>query len=100
MKHRLLLSAFVLLLSGCVRFHAKLQDTSVTLEGEERTITTELSGMAWFSSAQSLSKIKATSTDKTQSFGVDGMNQTGPSNTVATINALRGLVESVGLLAR
>jgi hypothetical protein len=81
----------VLLLTGCVRFQVIQTDESP----DERVITTKISGVAWFSSAQSISQIKALQTDKTQSFGVGTLGQHGATNTVAALEALARIAEAV-----
>ncbi len=48
-------------LAGCARFSV----TQIDESPNERTITTRISGTAFFSSAQTVSKIKAVQTDKT-----------------------------------
>lgn len=88
MKLTLLLVAVAL--TGCTRFAVHQVDDS----NGERVITTDFKATAWFSSSQSLTKLKALMTDKTQSFGVDASQQQGPTNIVATIEALTKLIES------
>jgi len=88
MKTTLLLA--VLACAGCTRFAVHQVDNS----GGERVITTDFKATAWFSSSQNLTKLKALMTDKTQSFGVDASQQRGPTNTVATIEALTKLLEA------
>jgi hypothetical protein len=88
MKYTLLL--VTLLLPGCTNFTVKQADIS-----PERTILNEIKGTAWFSSAQTISKLKATQTDKTQSFGTEGIGQQGATN---TIEGLRLGVEFLKLL--
>jgi len=79
---RLLLLA--LLLPGCTSFHVIQTDDSPG----QRTTRTDLRATAWFSSTQSLSKIKALQTEKTQSFGSDALSQQGATNTTAALEAL------------
>jgi hypothetical protein len=79
------------LLTGCSSFHVTQTDESPN----ERTIRTEITATAFFSSAQNLSKLKALQTDKTQSFGVDALGQQGATNTV---EALRQVVRILELL--
>jgi hypothetical protein len=84
-------------LSGCARFHGEQRDISITLDEdgkttEKREITTDLSGTAWFSSAQNLSKFKAIQTDKSQSFNGDGVTQHGATNAVEFLKQLNALL--------
>ena len=81
----------LLLLAGCTHFRVDQTDHSPN----ERTIQTHITGSAWFSSAQSLAKIKALQTDKTQSFGADALNQHGATNTAATLDALARLLQQL-----
>ena len=71
-------------LAGCARFSV----TQIDESPDERTITTRLTGTAFFSSAQTISKIKAVQTDKTQSFGTDALGQHGATNVAETVDAL------------
>ncbi len=84
-----LLPILILLCTGCARFAVTQRDESPT-----RTILTEIRGTAWFSSAQSLSNLKALQTDKTQSFGTESLGQRGATNTVATIQAITELLKA------
>ena len=79
------------LLSGCTSFHVKQTDTSPN----ERIISSDIKATAWFSSAQTIAKIKALQTDKTQSFGADGLRQQGATNIVATLEALAKVLEAL-----
>jgi hypothetical protein len=92
MKRLILLS---LCLTGCVRFHVEQTDTSP----DERIIRTSITGTAWFSSAQSLQKLKVLQTDKTQSTGLDAANQQGATNTVAALEALARIAEAAAKIA-
>jgi len=78
----------LLLVPGCARFSITQTDTSP----DERIIQTKITGTAWFSSAQSLSNLKALQTDKTQSFGSTGIGQQGMTNIVEVLNALAGVI--------
>lgn len=79
------------LLSGCTILSVEQIDESPN----ERKITTRITGSAWFSSAQTITKLKALQTDKTQSFGTDSIGQHGATNTV---DALRSVVRILELL--
>ncbi|HNU53029.1 MAG TPA: hypothetical protein PKJ98_19220 [Verrucomicrobiota bacterium] len=81
----------VLALAGCARFSV----TQIDESPNERTITTRISGTAFFSSAQTVSKIKALQTDKTQSFGTDALGQHGATNVAETVDALTRLIQSL-----
>ena len=81
----------LLLLCGCTSFHVKQTDTSPN----ERVISSDIKATAWFSSAQTISKIKALQTDKTQSFGADNIKQQGATNLVATLEALAKVLEAL-----
>lgn len=84
-----LLSLF--LLTGCTTFHV----TQIDESPGDRIITTEIKGAAWFSGAQSLTKIKALTTDKTQSFNAGHIGQQGPTNFIEALNALARIAEAV-----
>ena len=77
------LAAAVLGLAGCARFSG----TQIDESPNERTITTRISGTAFFSSAQTVSRIKAVQTDKTQSFGTDALGQHGATNVARIYDA-------------
>ena len=88
-------------LCGCTSIHVKQTDTSTIDEAgiETREIHTEVSGRAWFSSAQALTKFKVSQTDHTQSTGFDALNQHGATNTVATLEALARIAEAAAKIA-
>jgi len=69
MKTTLLLSALTLL-TGCANLTTTQTDVS-----PERTITTTVKATALFTSTQVIEKLKATTTDKTQSVGTSGIDQ-------------------------
>jgi len=77
------------LLSGCTTFHVTQTDTSP----DERIIKSEIKATAWFSSAQNVARIKAIQTDKTQSFGTDGLGQQGATNTTEALKAIAHILE-------
>lgn len=78
-----LISALCILpLMGCAVVRSTQTDTSQN----ERTITTRVTGYTLFSSAQTLQKLTATTTDKTQSFGLAGFSQQGATNAPGTIS--------------
>ncbi len=83
--------ALLALAAGCARFSV----TQIDESPNERTITTRISGTAFFSSAQNVPKIKALQTDKTQSFGTDALGQHGATNVAETVDALTRLVQSL-----
>lgn len=87
----LLLLVLTIGLVGCARFKVEQRDESP----EARTITTKISGTAWFSSVQNISKIKATQTDKTQSFGTDSVGQQGSTNAVAALEAVVKILQAI-----
>jgi hypothetical protein len=76
-------------LCGCTSLRIEQSDTSPN----ERTITTSVKATAWFSSGQTLAKLKAITTDKTQSIGTDQLAQHGATNTVATLMQLARILE-------
>ena len=86
-----LLAIAVALLCGCSTFHVTQTDESPN----ERTIKTDITATAFFSSAQNLSKLKALQTDKTQSFGADVLSQQGATNTVAALIAIARILEAM-----
>jgi hypothetical protein len=77
------------LLTGCTTLRIEQSDESPN----ERTIKTTVTAKAWFSSAQTLAKLKATTTDKTQSIGTDQLSQHGATNTAAALGQLVRLLE-------
>ncbi|NLH72895.1 MAG: hypothetical protein GX456_07560 [Verrucomicrobia bacterium] len=79
------------LTAGCARFSV----TQIDESPNERTITTRISGTTFFSSAQTVSKIKAVQTDKTQSFGTEAFGQQGATNVAETVEALTRLIQSI-----
>lgn len=79
------------MLFGCARFSVMQTDASPN----ERTITTKISGTAWFTSAQNVTRIKATQTDKSQSFGTDSIGQHGATNTVEALTAIARILEAI-----
>ena len=81
-----------LLITGCARFHGEQRDISIAKDGTRREITTELSGTAWFSSAQTLTKFSANQTDRSQGFNGTGVQQQGATNTAAVVDAVTKLV--------
>ena len=80
-----------LALAGCTTFTVKQTDESPN----ERTIRTEISATAWFSSAQTVSKIKALQTDRTQSFGSDALGQQGATNTVEALKSIADILRLI-----
>lgn len=85
--------------AGCARFSASLHDvsTETTKAGTivRRSITTDLKGTALFSSTQNIARLKALQTDKTQSFGGEGVNQRGATNTVEALKELNKMLEKI-----
>lgn len=91
MKLRTLTILWCLLLaSGCTTFKVDQKD-----ESPERTISSSIKGTAWFSSAQNISRIKALQTDKSQSFGSDGIGQQGATNMVEALGHIKGILEAI-----
>ena len=78
-------------LSGCAVIHSKQTDISPG----EREIKTDVHGYALFSSSQTLQKLSAKTTDKTQDFGLAGLSQQGATNSAATIQALAELIKAI-----
>jgi len=88
------LLAMVCLLSGCAQMRGKQTDISYSEDGTRREITTSINASAWFSSSQVIEKLKATQTDKTQSFGTS-VSQQGATNTLATLKAVVQILEAL-----
>jgi len=84
-------ACLLLALTGCTSYRVTQEDSSAT----GRTITLRVRANAWFSSAQSITGITAQQTDKTQSFGTKGLSQAGPTNTVATLEALAKVLQAI-----
>jgi len=91
MNHKLPAIACLVFFTSCTTFHVKQTDESP----ESRKISSDIHATAWFSSAQNLSKIKALQTDKTQSFGADGLGQQGATNAVEALNAIARILEAL-----
>lgn len=87
----LLAAVLAVLGAGCSTFHV----TQIDESPGERTITTRIAGAAWFSSAQTITGIKALQTDKTQSFGAGTFGQQGATNATEALNALARIAEAV-----
>ena len=87
----LLLGGILLALTctGCTRL--KVAQTDDPTNGRTTTVT----GTAWFSSAQLLTKFKTLQTDKTQSTGMESLNQQGSTNTVEALQALVRFLELI-----
>ncbi len=75
--------------AGCTTFEVTQTDESP----DERFIRTHIKATAWFSSSQSIAKIKALQTDKTQSFGSDAIGQQGATNTVEVLKSIARILE-------
>ena len=83
----LLLSAGCIMLTGC----AMISSTQID-ESPERKITTTVKGRAFFASSATLQKLAATTTDKTQSFGLASA-ATVQTNSATVLSDLVRLVE-------
>lgn len=77
------------LLCGCTTFHV----TQIDESPNERKISLDIKGTAWFSSSQNIAKLKALQTDRVQSFGTDSIGQQGGTNTIAALNAVVRILE-------
>jgi len=86
----LLALAIALALVGCTTFHVEQTDESPG----ERLVRSDIKATAWFSSAQSVAKLKALQTDKSQSFGTEAMNQQGATNTAAVLQAIANILQA------
>jgi hypothetical protein len=80
-----------MLFAGCTSFRIDQRDES---QGQ-RTITTTVRATAWFSSAQTIAKIKAQTTDRTQTLGTDSIGQQGATNSVAALQAIARILEAL-----
>lgn len=87
---RIALFLAVVLGAGCTTFSV----TQIDESPNERTITTEIKGTAWFSAATTLTKLKAVTTDRQQLFGADTYNSQGATNFVEALNALARIAEA------
>jgi small neutral amino acid transporter SnatA (MarC family) len=83
------LIALGILLAGCTALRIEQTDESPN----DRKITTTVKATAWFSSAQTLAKLKAITTDKTQSIGTDQLTQHGATNSVEALRQLARILE-------
>lgn len=80
--------AIMLLASGCASFKTIQTDESDSKTGI-RKITTTVSTRTFWDSKSELAKLKATTTDKTQSIGVGSVvNESSGTNTLALIEAI------------
>ncbi len=107
MKTKNLLSITIpiaLLLSvGCATFKADLADISKTVTVEKngstnttsREITTRIKGTAAFSSAQTIEKLKALQTDKTQSIGTASIGQHGATNVLESLQTVLAILQEI-----
>jgi hypothetical protein len=87
-----LLAALALASSGCARLHGRQTDISIEKDGTRREITTDLSGTTWFTSTATLSRFRASQTDKTQSFNGEDVKQHGATNSVEFLKQLNALI--------
>jgi len=80
----------VVLFTGCTSLRIEQTDESPN----ERTIKTTVTATAWFTGGQTLAKLKATTTDKTQSIGTDQLGQQGTTtNAVAALAHIAHILE-------
>ena len=86
-----LLLSTLIFLSGCTLLKIEQRDESPN----ERTITTRVTGTAWFSSAQSITKLKTITTDKTQTIGTDCLAQQGATNGIAALGSIARILEAL-----
>lgn len=77
----LLLAMVLLIMPGCA--HVKTKTECVEPDGSKRI--TEVSAWAVMDSKNELSKVKTTNTDKTQSVGWDGLEQSSSGTNVVSI---------------
>jgi hypothetical protein len=77
------------LLSGCTILNIEQSDASST----DRIVTTKVKAVAWFSSAQAITKLKVIQTDKSQSTGTDSLSQQGATNSVEALKAIAHILE-------
>ena len=93
MKKTITIIAAMLLCAGCASYKITQRDASPNDDGTPgREITTTIKATAWLSSAQSISNLKATQTDKTQTLGASSTTQQGATNIVEVLNALAGVI--------
>lgn len=78
---------------SCTMFHVHQTDGDPANPKTQRT--TDLSASAWFSSAQHLEKLRASQSDKTQSFGMGTATQQGDTNMVAALEAIARILEAI-----
>jgi len=70
-----------------------VHQTDGPANGDQRT--TDLRASAWFSSAQHLEKLRASQSDKTQTFGLGASTQQGDTNMVAALEAIARILEAL-----
>lgn len=73
-----------LALTGCATQTTRLTETTDEASGA-RTKTTEVKTRTFFDSKSELAKLKTSSTDKTQSVGVEGLKSQADSEGVSTL---------------
>ena len=78
MKKPLALTFLLGLLAGCATQTTRLTETTDEATGA-RTKTTEVKTRTFFDSKSELAKLKTSSTDKTQSVGVEGLKSESDS---------------------
>lgn len=108
MKKSLLITIPIALLLnvGCASFKADLADISKTVTVEKngstntasREITTRIKGTAAFSSAQTIEKLKALQTDKTQSIGTAAIGQHGATNVLESLETFLKILQELNKL--
>lgn len=86
-----------LLLTGCAaRFDVVQKDVSISFgDYEQRTITTKINAKAVNTSAQTLTNLKVSQTDKTQSTGLGALSQQGATNGIEYLRILLRIAETL-----
>jgi hypothetical protein len=91
MKKLITTALVALTLAGC----ATVRNHQIDESPGERKITSETTATTWFTSAQTLTKLRALQTDKTQSFGAAGIEQHGATNAIEALREIRGILEAI-----
>lgn len=89
-----------LVVSGCATAKIDQTVTETTKEGVTTSRDTQVRVRTFFDSKSELSKLKTTNTDKTQSIGIDALNQqSSGTNVVDAVSKISGAVVEAAIKA-
>lgn len=99
MKTSLLAIALVVM-TGCAHYHVKQTDTSYEKGVPTRSVTTKTGATTFFDAKSTLTKFRASQTDKTQSTAVGALDsETSSQGVVSIINAAAAAAGTAGKAA-